>query len=293
MEGREAEVAPGPAAAGRSVRVRRIALGAVVAASTATALFAIGVLLLGEFGDTEGRILATTGLLALFGLLALPSGVLLDQGRHPALAATSLALAAAGLALALVTVWTDGSSETVGKLLGSVAAAAAAAAQTAALAARRRARDPVVVQSLFGAATVVAVALVATVTAAIWTDLGSQAVARVLGAGVVLDVLLVALQPLLAVSVATRRPFSLRLRLAGGERTEVTVEAPRLGVAAARAIDAAERSGRTVVAVELVDAEPLRPAVVGEIAGADGRSDTDEPAAVPGDAHVHGNGAER
>jgi hypothetical protein len=56
---------------------RLFALVLVFALCT-SALLAIGILLLGEFDETQARILVTTG---LFSLLALPGGVLLDQGR--------------------------------------------------------------------------------------------------------------------------------------------------------------------------------------------------------------------
>ena len=48
-----------------------------------SAALAVGILLFGEFGETEGRVLATTGLLAGYGLLALPAAMLLDRRRLP------------------------------------------------------------------------------------------------------------------------------------------------------------------------------------------------------------------
>ena len=60
---------------------RRLLLSAVAAVLTLTALLAIGILLFGRFGETEGRILGTTIFLALFGLLSLPAAILLDQKR--------------------------------------------------------------------------------------------------------------------------------------------------------------------------------------------------------------------
>ena len=84
---------------------RRILLSAVVAVLTLTALLAIAILLFGSFGETEGRILGTTLLLAVFGLLALPSVILLDQRRLPGLAVPGVVLAAASFGLATAGMW--------------------------------------------------------------------------------------------------------------------------------------------------------------------------------------------
>ena len=73
------------------------------------------------------------------------------------------------------------------------------------------------------------------------------------GAAVVLDALLVALQPVLALLRRPQRRYALHLRLAEAGEVDVTIEASRLSRAAARAIDDAERAGTTVVAVEVVD----------------------------------------
>jgi hypothetical protein len=73
---------------------KRILLLAVAGLLSASALLAIGILLVGRFGETEGRILATTALLAGYGLVGLPSTILFDQGRSRRLAVGGLALAA-------------------------------------------------------------------------------------------------------------------------------------------------------------------------------------------------------
>lgn len=99
---------------------RRVLLVAIPVPLTATALLAIGILLFGGFGETEGRILTTTALLAGYGLLALPAGFLLDQGRIAALAADVLALAVTGFAVAVAAVWTGDPPAEVGKTLATI-----------------------------------------------------------------------------------------------------------------------------------------------------------------------------
>lgn len=70
---------------------------------------------------------------------------------------------------------------------------------------------------------------------------------------VVLDVLLVALQPVLALLRRPQRRYVLHLRLDENGELDVTVEASSLARAAARAIDDAEQAGAVVVAIEVVD----------------------------------------
>lgn len=229
---------------------RRLLLGGVVASLSATALLAIGILLLGELGETEGRILGTTALLAAYGLLGLPAGFLLDQGRLRPLAATVLALAAAGLAAALAAVWSAHPPDALGKALATVTALAAASTQTAALAARRRGRDSASVRRLFAGSTALALALAAMVASAAWAEVGASAFYRVLGALAVLDALAVALQPILALARPGAPVHELRLRTASGETVETSVEAPDFATAAARAIRRLEREGHPVVGVE-------------------------------------------
>ena len=50
---------------------KRLVLGVVAALLSGAAALAIGILLFGDFGTTEGRILASTALLAGYGLLIL------------------------------------------------------------------------------------------------------------------------------------------------------------------------------------------------------------------------------
>lgn len=235
---------------------RRIVLSAVVGALTLTALLAIAILLFGRFGDTEGRILGTTIFLALFGLLALPAAILLDQERLPALATAVLALAAAGFALATAGIWIGSPPTALGKLTVTVVAFGVAATQTAALAARRREADPAAVRALFLVSTVLAAVLASVGSVAVWVDVESQLFFRAFAAGAVLDALIVALQPVVALLRRPEHPYVLHLRFDPPGELEVTVEASRLSRAAARAIEAAERGGRRVVAVELVDARP-------------------------------------
>ena len=83
-------------------------------------------------------------------------------------------------------------------------------------------------------------------TAAVWAELNSQFYFRILGALTVLDVLLVALQPLLALARPRGEIYHLTVGLERGEELETEVEAPDFAAAAARAIRETERAGRRV-----------------------------------------------
>jgi hypothetical protein len=176
---------------------RRILLLVVAALLTASALLAIAILLAGRFGDTEQRIIATTMLLAGYGVLSLPAVVLLDQGRARELAAGAVTLTGAGASLALVSVWGD-SGDTVGRSLGTATVFALAAAQAAALTARRSELDPLAVRLLFAISCGTAALAAGLASVLIWTQPEASIYPRLLGALVVLDLLLVALQPVLA-----------------------------------------------------------------------------------------------
>jgi hypothetical protein len=225
---------------------RRLVLTGIAVSLSATALLAIGILLFGDFGETEGRILGTTMLLAGYGLLALPAGFLLDQSRHRALAGAVIALAATALALNLIALWSGGGSATLGKSVGTVTFFAVAASQTGALSARRRATDPSSVSALFMFSCGLALFLAVLATAVVWAEPHGQVYVRILGALAVLDVLLVALQPVLALARPRGEVYHLRVGFERGEELETDVEASDFAAAASRAIRETERAGRRV-----------------------------------------------
>jgi hypothetical protein len=226
-----------------------------VASLCATAALAIGILLFGEFGATQGRILTSTLLVGAFGLLGVPAAVLLDQGRHRRLALANGALAAAGLLLMLVVIWWgDDPPVALARSALSVTAFALAAGQIAALGARRRRTDPSSVRRLYLASTAIAVVLAAMAGAAIWLEIESLAYYRVLGALAVLDVLLVALQPILAkVHARETTLHTLRLEVEPDGAVELTVAGEDFARAVASAIRQAERSGGRVVRIARID----------------------------------------
>lgn len=224
----------------------RVLLLAVAGAMIAAAALAIAILLFGDFGGTEGRILLTTVLLAVHGALGVPSALLRDRRRLPWLVLAGVGLVAAAAALNVVAVWLEPDSEPFGKTVGTAWALLVPTVVTSALAAAPRRHRLFVPSAALGylAASLLIVAL--------WAEVDDGAFLRALGALVVLAVLLVALQPLLLRAQRQRVLRPLRLVDEAGEVTDVVVAADSPAEAAARAIRDAERAGRRVRSVELL-----------------------------------------
>ena len=231
---------------------RRILLFCVAGLLSASALLAIAILLVGRFGSTEGKILGTTALLAGYGLVALPATVLLDQARFRPLALATVLLAGVSAAIALASVWTSSPPDALGNSVGSVTAFALAGAQVSALAARRQRRDPLVVRRLFTVSCGTVLVAASLFAGLIWAQ-PSGLYPRLFGALVVLDLLLVALQPILARARPAGTVHRLRIVSSSGEPVDVTIEGGDLASAAAKAIRAAERDGSRVVGIEVSD----------------------------------------
>lgn len=225
---------------------RRTLLLAVAALMCSAAALAIGILLLGDFGGTEGRILATTLLLAVYGALAVPAAILWDQRRLPALAAACAALSAVGASLNVFAVWSEGAGDEFGKMIATVTFFLVAAVVTAALATRSLHR-------LFFPSVALAAIAASMATAAVWAETEREGYLRLLGAVVVLDVLLVALQPLLLRARRDPRVRQLRIADTAGHTTDVTVQADSLADGAAKAIRYVERQGRHVRSLEVLE----------------------------------------
>ena len=214
---------------------RLFALVLAVALST-SALLAIGILLLGDFDETQARILVTTGLIGFFSLLALPGGVLLDQRRRAALAWTTIGLAAFSFVIAMNLTWGDADSDNLWKVAGSATAVTGAFSQAATSTSRRRATDTPAVRTLY-LLSLGAVSLLAfLILLAIWEEIDGEGFYRFLGAVAVLNLLLVLLQPVArrlgATSTATpaERPRADTYRLSftlNGRPSEAALEEAR------------------------------------------------------------------
>ncbi|MEP7335117.1 MAG: hypothetical protein ABI717_04990 [Actinomycetota bacterium] len=175
---------------------KRLLLVGALASLSVTAALAILILLFGDFGDTEARILGTTVAISVASLLALPGAILLERRTSVLVGWASVSLAVTSFAWAQVVIW-GGDSVTAGKLLGTLVVWAVASTQIAALQTRRRHDDPRAVGAAAAGATALALLLASLVSFAIWAELEDSPFFRIIAALTVLDVFLVVMQPIL------------------------------------------------------------------------------------------------
>jgi hypothetical protein len=192
-----------------SVGKRLFALALVVSLSL-SGLIAITILVFGEFDETSGRILATTGLIGLFSLLSLPAGVLIDRGRALTLAWTLVGLAVVSFLLAVVLLWGEIDDEAGWKTALTLGLLTGALSQTAATTSRRRETDTVGVRVLYLASIAGAFLVAGLSTLAAWQEIDDDGFYRGLGAVVVGNLLTVLLQPAVRRMAGTRAPSNGR-----------------------------------------------------------------------------------
>jgi hypothetical protein len=238
------------------VNARRILLFAVVGALSLTALIAILALVAGNFGETEGKILATTGGFALASLFAMRGTILLDQGRHRELGWTVVALSALAFLLELKVVWIDsGDSETTWKALAITAGFAGALGQIATSLARRRPTDPPSVRPLGWTAGACALTVEAMIATAAIEEVDDAGFYRLLAAVFVLDVFLVAIEAVVrrlgtpAAVPAGAAPFVCVL--SDGQRIRPQSHDRDLPTAVAAALRELTARGKRVRSIEL------------------------------------------
>jgi hypothetical protein len=177
------------------VTLRRFLLISVVMALSLTALIAIAAVLGGSFGDTEWKVLATTGGFALACLFAMRGTILLDRGQNRRLGWAVVGLSALAFVLLLKVVWIDrGDSDVTWKALAISAGLAGALGQIATSIARRRPTDPPSLRPLSWAAGGSALTVEALIAYAAVFEVGDGDFYRFLAAVFILDVLLVALE---------------------------------------------------------------------------------------------------
>lgn len=229
---------------------KRVLVLVTIASLGATAAIAIGVLLLGEFGEDEWRILGTTLAIGVCGLLGLPGAILLDQGRARALAWATVLLAGATFLAFEVAIWNE-DSERAWKLVGTLAVAAAASAQISGLTIRLRGGDRNAGRLLYGGAVALALLIAALAIGAIWKEVESEAYYRGLAALAVLNVFLVVVQPLVR-RLGAERGEEYRVRITGepGGSEELALSGRDFADALARAVRKAERDGRRITRIE-------------------------------------------
>ena len=177
--------------------VKRTLLGALVGALAVAALLAIGILLRGRFGETEGRILLTVLAMVTYSLTGLAGADLVARGRAAWLGMLGVALSGVGFLTAATLIWGDLSWDLF-RAAWSAGVLAVAAAHATVLVPRREEGDgkvvTVVLNATFGLIALLAGMLVSVILAE--GDVG-EGFFRLLGVVAVLDVLGTLLVPIL------------------------------------------------------------------------------------------------
>jgi hypothetical protein len=231
--------------------LKRAFLRALVVSLCATAGLAILTLLVGDFDETAGRIVATTAFMSLYSLMALPGGSLLDGGKHVALGWLTLLASGVALLLALNLVWGDwhDTSETSWKLVGLATVVAGALAQASATTWRRRPDDSVTLVRVYGASLLTGLGLALMIMNALLNEVEGGGYYRILGALAVANVLLVLLQPVLRRMAPARQEDEPEPEL-DGYRVVFRFRAEPSSEAIKRATTAFAEAGNPVESVE-------------------------------------------
>ena len=235
------------------MRLRRPLLAVVALALCMTALLAIVDLIAGHFGRFEARVVLSTSALGLYGLLALPAGLLHERGHRRGLAAADAVLAAGAFVVALYAIWgnlDEGPGPGTWKALLVLSLLAVATTQTAAVEVRRRPDDPRAIGRLAGVAAVAAYGDAILGSLAGVLEISSGGFYRFLAAVAVVDGLMLVLVPLVRRAArSAAATFRVAVRTEGGRETERDIRARDFATAAAIAIRAAEANGQRVTSV--------------------------------------------
>ena len=167
----------------------RIALIALLASLIISALIGIIIVLKGDFGDTEGRLLGTTLSMATFTILAIPSIVQLGRGKFYILSGCGAGASVIAFFLVAAAIWSEGTFDIdlLTKLMVTFGVIAFASNHTALL------------LLVSGATTIIWVTLITTIivlviiaailTISVWVENMPNGLVRPLTALAILDVL--------------------------------------------------------------------------------------------------------
>ena len=232
------------------MRWKRLLLLAVIGSLAVTAALAIGILLLGDFDDVEWRVLGTTFAISVASLLSLPGAQLLDQRRAVPLAWATVTLAGVTFVLFEHTIWTGDGSETAWKRVGTAAVFAVATTQIAALTSRLKTDDRKSVRYVYLVTIGLGLLLATLATTAMWKEIENDGFYRGLAALAVLNVFLVALQPLLRRLGGATESYRVKFTLEPGGSEELELAGRDFAAALADGVRRLERGERRVVGVE-------------------------------------------
>ncbi len=159
-----------------------------------SALLGIGALLIGEFGEIQAKVLATTVSVSLFSIAALCCAAAAESGRGGVLPIFGIFVSAVAAILIVSGIWSDADSETYWKTAASFAVVGAAVAHMSLLSLARLAPGHRWV--LHGAHAAIAL-LAVLIVSALWAEPEEEAFFRWLGIDAILATALTILVPIL------------------------------------------------------------------------------------------------
>lgn len=175
--------------------LRRAFLWSFVGCLAFTALVAIVTVLSGDFGETQARVLASSGAVSAASVCAMACAAFRERGRVPQLGTLGIVLAGIALVATLVTVWQEAPDDGLIKtaLVLSIWAVAVAHAELLLLPVLAVRHRPVQVAAVVAIAT-----LAALLTVLIVGELSGNAFARLLGVVSIVVALLTLVVPIVA-----------------------------------------------------------------------------------------------
>ena len=167
----------------------KVALIALLASLIISALIGIVIILKGDFGDTDGKLLVTTVGLALFTVLSTPSTMQLGRSGYYALSIFGIGASVIAFFLVVAAIWSDGAFEDglLTKLMVTFGITAFASNHAALLLLATATR--LVIRVTLVVTIILLVIIAATLIASLWREDLPQGLARLLTVFAILDVL--------------------------------------------------------------------------------------------------------
>lgn len=168
----------------QQIPLKKLFLYALIGSVSVSAVLGILVILIGDFGEFEGRVLLSSLTISGASLCGLSCGAALDVKRAQVLPVCGIGLAALAALMIITGIWSEAHSEVFWKSTATVAIFAAACSHMALLLLARL--SPKYAWSSWVAyGAVYGVALIITVM--MWAEVGEEPMFRLLGVAAILD----------------------------------------------------------------------------------------------------------
>ncbi|HIQ22676.1 MAG TPA: hypothetical protein EYH34_15735 [Planctomycetes bacterium] len=206
--------------------LRSVLLATLIGALVISALTGICILVVGDFGDRQVKILLTTLSVAYFSVTALACAAVLERKRVAWLAVPGVVASAAGFACSQLLIWPEWDSEPMGKTMVTLVIFAFSFAQSCLLALPRLARR---VQWVFVCALACIFLLAALLSAMIAFELDDELLLRAAGVLGILDAVATLAVPVLVKMGVAAPAVALPSAAEAPDRWHIELACPRCG----------------------------------------------------------------